>query len=60
MVEKLGLREVGYAPKFLHIDGAWRDHRIYAITAEECPEGGWLGAGSRIPTVTRVILRHTC
>ncbi len=39
VVEKLGLHEVGYAPKFLHIDGAWRDHRIYAITVEECPEG---------------------
>jgi ribosomal-protein-alanine N-acetyltransferase len=39
VVEKLGMREVGYAPKFLHIDGAWRDHRIYAITVEECPEG---------------------
>ncbi len=39
VVEKLGLREVGYAPKFLHIDGEWRDHRIYAVTAEECPEG---------------------
>jgi ribosomal-protein-alanine N-acetyltransferase len=39
VVEKLDLREVGYAPKFLHIDGAWRDHRIYAVTAEECPEG---------------------
>ena len=39
VVEKLGLSEVGYAPRFLHIDGAWRDHRIYAITVEECPEG---------------------
>jgi ribosomal-protein-alanine N-acetyltransferase len=39
VVEKLELREVGYAPKFLHIDGDWRDHRIYAITREECPEG---------------------
>ena len=39
VVEKLGIQEVGYAPRFLHIDGAWRDHRIYAITAEECPEG---------------------
>ena len=39
VVEKLGLREIGYAPKFLHIDGAWRDHRIYAVTVEECPEG---------------------
>ncbi len=39
VVEKLGLDEVGYAPRYLHIDGAWRDHRIYAITREECPGG---------------------
>ena len=39
LVEKLGLAQVGLAPRFLHIDGAWRDHRIYAVTAEECPEG---------------------
>ena len=39
VVEKLGLHEVGYAPKFLHIDGAWRDHRIYAVTREDCPDG---------------------
>ena len=37
VVEKLGLREVGYAPKFLHIDGDWRDHRIYAVTAGGVP-----------------------
>ena len=39
IVEKLGLHEVGLAPRFLHIDGAWRDHRIYAVTREECPAG---------------------
>ncbi|MBZ5737770.1 GNAT family N-acetyltransferase [Nocardioides mangrovi] len=39
VVEKLGLREIGYAPGYLHIDGAWRDHRLYAVTVEECPEG---------------------
>ncbi len=39
VVEKLGLAEVGFAPGYLHIDGAWRDHRIYAVTAEEL-EGG--------------------
>lgn len=39
VVEKLGLHEVGFAPRFLHIDGAWRDHRIYAVTVEECPTG---------------------
>ncbi|MFB9312735.1 GNAT family N-acetyltransferase [Nocardioides plantarum] len=39
VVEKLGLHEVGYAPRFLHIDGDWRDHRLYAITKEEVPHG---------------------
>jgi ribosomal-protein-alanine N-acetyltransferase len=39
VVEKLGIREIGYAPRYLHIDGDWRDHRIYAITVEECPGG---------------------
>ena len=39
VVEKLGLREYGFAPRFLHIDGDWRDHRLYAITKEEVPHG---------------------
>ena len=39
VVEKLGLREYGYAPRYLHIDGDWRDHRLYALTVEECPGG---------------------
>ncbi|HYG94202.1 MAG TPA: GNAT family protein [Nocardioides sp.] len=39
VVEKLGIREIGYAPRFLHIDGDWRDHRIFAITKEEAPRG---------------------
>lgn len=39
VVEKLGMRQYGYAPSYLHIDGAWRDHRLYAVTAEEVPEG---------------------
>ncbi|SDD98045.1 GNAT family N-acetyltransferase [Nocardioides lianchengensis] len=39
VVEKLGIHEVGYAPRYLHIDGEWRDHRIYAVTREEVPHG---------------------
>jgi ribosomal-protein-alanine N-acetyltransferase len=39
VMEKLGISEIGYAPRFLHIDGAWRDHRIFAVTVEECPGG---------------------
>jgi len=39
VVEKLGIHEVGFAPRFLHIDGDWRDHRLFAITREEAPRG---------------------
>jgi ribosomal-protein-alanine N-acetyltransferase len=39
IVEKLGIREYGFAPRYLHIDGDWRDHRLFAITREECPKG---------------------
>ncbi len=39
VVEKLEVREVGYAPRYLHINDEWRDHRLYGITAEECPRG---------------------
>ena len=42
VVEKLGFTEIGYAPRFLHIDGEWRDHRLFALTVEEVPEGGLL------------------
>lgn len=36
---KLGLREEGVRPNFLHIDGAWRDHRIFALTTEDLADG---------------------
>ena len=35
VVEKLGLRREGFHERFLDIDGAWRDHLTFAITAEE-------------------------
>ncbi|MBF4163653.1 GNAT family N-acetyltransferase [Nocardioides acrostichi] len=39
VVEKLGIREIGYAPRYLHIDGDWRDHRLFAITKEDLGVG---------------------
>jgi ribosomal-protein-alanine N-acetyltransferase len=39
VVEKLGIQEYGLALRYLHIDGDWRDHRLFAITREECPRG---------------------
>ena len=61
MVEKLGFREEAYHARYLHIDGAWRDHVGYALTTEDVvAEGGLLarwhrlrGRGSRQPRTGR-------
>ena len=39
VVEKLGFRDEGLRRRFLHIAGDWADHRSFALTAEEAPEG---------------------
>jgi [ribosomal protein S5]-alanine N-acetyltransferase len=47
VVQKLGFREEGTRAGFLHIAGAWRDHRSFALTADEVPGGllaRWLAA----------------
>lgn len=35
VVRKLGFRDEGERQRYLHIDGAWRDHRSYAVTVED-------------------------
>jgi ribosomal-protein-alanine N-acetyltransferase len=48
VVEKLGFREEAYHPRYLHIDGAWRDHVGYAITTEDVmAEGGLMARWNR-------------
>jgi ribosomal-protein-alanine N-acetyltransferase len=37
VVEKLGFRHEGFRPAYLHIDGAWRDHEVFALNADEAP-----------------------
>jgi ribosomal-protein-alanine N-acetyltransferase len=39
VVEKLGFVRIGKAPRYLHIHGQWRDHLLFAITAEDAPAG---------------------
>lgn len=39
VVEKLGFRDEGIRERLLHISGEWRDHRSFALTAEEVGEG---------------------
>jgi len=39
VVEKLAFRPEGLRPRYLHIDGDWRDHLVFALNAEEVPGG---------------------
>ena len=39
VVEKIGLRKEGERPKYLHIDGDWRDHVTYVVMSGEFPDG---------------------
>ena len=39
VVEKLGFAAIGSAPRYLHINGQWRDHLLFALTAEDAPDG---------------------
>ncbi len=46
VVEKLGFINEGLRPRFLHIDGDWRDHLIFVMTSEAI-------INSKIPTIIR-------
>jgi ribosomal-protein-alanine N-acetyltransferase len=39
VVRKLGFREEGVRERFLHINGEWRDHLSFALTADDVPNG---------------------
>ncbi len=49
VVEKLRLRREGYHERFLDIDGGWRDHLCFAITAEELAVGTVLSRLNTLP-----------
>jgi ribosomal-protein-alanine N-acetyltransferase len=40
---KLGLRDEGLRVRYLHINGAWHDHRTFAVTREELPSDSLVG-----------------
>ena len=58
VLEKLGFREEGLFRRYLDVDGAWRDHLLFALTVEEVPGGvveGLLRAGRvERPRATRM------
>ena len=56
VVEKLGFRYEGLRRRYIHIDGAWRDHFTFAMTYDEAPFGilrRWQ-AGEADPRLARV------
>jgi len=54
VVEKLGFREEAYHPRYMHIDGTWRDHLGFAMTNEEvAAEGGLVARWRRLRTSTK-------
>lgn len=48
VVEKLQFREEGFHPRFLHINGDWRDHIGYALTVEDVAPYGLLTRWNRL------------
>lgn len=47
LVARLGFRLEGHSPAFQFIDGAWRDHDRWALTAEMSPAAPPVGEGDR-------------
>ena len=39
VIQKLGFRYEGLKQRYIHINGYWRDHYVFAITKEELPAG---------------------
>lgn len=45
VVDRLGLPEEGLRRGLMHVDGAWRDHRCFAVLAEDLGPDGYAEGG---------------
>jgi [ribosomal protein S5]-alanine N-acetyltransferase len=45
VVQRLGLPEEGLRRGLMHVDGRWRDHRCFAVLAEDLQPGGYAAGG---------------
>jgi [ribosomal protein S5]-alanine N-acetyltransferase len=52
VASRLRLPEEGVARGLMHVEGGWRDHRIFAVVAEDLGPGGY-AAGGLIPWLRR-------
>lgn len=57
VVRKLGFRDEGMRLRMLHIDGAWRDHRSFALTVEDLGGGTFLDRLNQLSQ--QPLRRHT-
>ena len=39
VIQKLGFRYEGLKQRYIHINGDWRDHYVFALVKEDLPEG---------------------
>ena len=52
VVRKLGFRDEGLRARYLHINGAWRDHRTFALTGRTSAGGPCSSVFTQTTTVT--------
>lgn len=45
VARRLGLPEEGLRRRLMHVEGAWRDHRCFAVVTEDLLPGGYAAGG---------------